>query len=183
SVPSKNESQLSRSCAGAATSAAWCSRTTRRATSTGSTRLPCRCCRTGTTRTSTVTCCPRCVKLASPTTRSTRCWSAIRGGISKARDSGKQPVSIVEHYPSSRHLSRPRHDDPRQVLETATTRCADLCAPQSEVVGRLRAHGTCRPDQCSAAATTGPAALPSVQPLTTQLPEARAVCQGSRDKR
>lgn len=43
-----------------------------------------RCSRTGTTGTSATTSCPRCARRASPTRRSTRCWSATRGGTSPA---------------------------------------------------------------------------------------------------
>ena len=60
--------------------------TTRRATSTGSIRRRCRCCQTGTTRTSTATCCRRYRTQASPTIRSRRCSFTTRGGTSTGRD-------------------------------------------------------------------------------------------------
>ena len=50
----------------------------------GGDRCPSRC-RTGTTCTSTTTCCPRCKSAASPTSRSPRCWSTTRARSSQAQ--------------------------------------------------------------------------------------------------
>ena len=65
-------------CAGAATPSRWCSRRTRPATSTGSTRQTRRAAaaRTGTTCTSATTCCPRCGARRHRRADRARCWSS-----------------------------------------------------------------------------------------------------------